>query len=1130
MSEAPTGPVTDSPAVEGGSPLHVANDWRLRYERTGDAHDLVRAETAARDAVRRRRELGLEALEEFAELAQILRYGFAATDDPRTAAEAVAAGRSALAESHGAGPGAHAGAGPDSEIHKRRCLLAGTLVECRFALPDGALTEAVDLVRESMAAAPRSRDVAQISAAVLSVWADEYGDLDVSREAESAARLAESVAGSDEGRKAQAVDTLADVLRERYDLTRELDVLDEAIALGERGTETADGLPEDRAARLGHLGVTRLIRYEATGERADLDEAIRLHEEALALIRADHPDTGMHLNNLGAAVGERARLLRTDVELDAAIERSRAAVRRRAATPTRVKRLSNLGGALFNRFVRFGDLADLDEGIDHEREAVRLARGGTARSGLLGNLAGALAERYDWQGARGDLVEALALLRDALDAGPRPGTLANLTNSYGVALHAWYELTGDQDALDAALGQLRKGATVDSVTDPQFSLRLANVVTSLQVSSAQREHAAADAVAVARRALVTLRDGPAAAAIRTSLLLALHALGGQDDVDEAVELARTLVDEAPEDDPGGGQSLSNLAYVVNSRYENRGDPRDRAEVLTALRAAALSEAAGPTVRLHAARSWGQFAAREGDFEQAATAFAAAVELLPDAAPRRLERPDAQRWLAEFSGLASDAAAMWLARAEPERAMSLLELGRGVLLHRTLGIRGDTAKVREADAALADRFEELRDELDQLDMVRSPLPSIPSPLRGGAGGVPRHAPGSERNRERRRDLEAELAAVTSRITALPGLAGFRRPPETTALLAEAAEGPVVVVNVSSYRCDALLLTSGGLRHVPLPGLTAEELDRTAVEFHRDAVTALDPRADRGDVEAAEARLGGVLDLLWREVAAPVLTELGPPGSATRLWWVPTQALCQLPLHAATAADSGESLVDLTVSSYSPTVTALHHSRRRASAVLPGDDAVPRGAAVIHASGDGIDAPMLPAARREVHAAARYLGVDPLDAGNCDRSVLTSALVTSSYLHLALHAKADAEDPGDSRFLLPDIDLTFADIAALRNGWGRLAYLSACETAHTVRELVDESINLTAAFQLVGFSGVIGTQWRVPDAVAETAARRFYTELARTDGDPAQALSRTARHLKRRYAAAPAAWAAHHHVGV
>lgn len=1130
MSEPPAGPVTDSPPAEGGSPLHIANNWRLRYERTGDAHDLARAETTARDAVRRRRERGLAAVEEFAELAQILRYGFAATDDPGTAAEAVAAGRSALAQSLEAGPGTHTGDDSQSEIHKRRCLLAGTLVECRFALQDGALAEAVALVRESMDAAPRSRDVAQISAAVLSVWADEYGDLDVSREAEAAARLAESVAGSDEDRKAQALDTLADVLRERYHLTRELDLLDEAIALGERGTEAADGLPEDRAARLGHLGVTRLSRYEETWERADLDEAIRLHEEALALIRADHPDTGMHLNNLGAAVGERARLLGSDVELDAAIERSRAAVRRRAATPIRVKRLSNLGGALFNRFVRFGDLADLDEDIDHQREAVRLVRRGPAWSGLLGNLAGALAERYDWQGSRGDLVEALALLRVALDAGPRPGTLANLRNAHGVALHAWYELTGDHDALEEALGQLREGAAADSATDPQFSLRLANLVTSLQVSSAHREQAAADAVAAARRALVTLRDGPSAVAIRGSLVLALHALGGRGDVDEAVELARALVGEASEDDPGRGQSLSNLAYVLHSRYADRGDPRDRAETFTALRSAALSAVAAPAVRLHAARSWGQFAAREGDFEQAATAFAAAVELLPDAAPRRLERPDAQRWLAEFSGLASDAAAMWLACDEPERAMTLLELGRGVLLHRTLGIRGDTTKVREADGALADRFEELRDELDQLDTVRSPLPSIPARPRGGARGLPLGAPGGDQNRERRRDLEAELAAVTRRITALPGLAGFRRPPETTALLAEAAEGPVVVVNVSSYRCDALLLTSGGLRHVPLPGLTAEDLDRTAVDFHRDAVTALDPRADQGDAEAAEAGLGGALDLLWREVVAPVLAELGPPGSVTRLWWVPTQALCQLPLHAATSADTGESLVDLTVSSYSPTVTALRHSRLRASAAPAGGDAVPDGAAVIHTGGDGIDAPMLPAARREVHAAARYLGVDPLDAGNCDRSVLTSAVTTSSYLHLALHAKADAEDPGDSRFLLPDIDLTFADIAALRNGWGRLAYLSACETTHTVRELVDESINLTVAFQLVGFSGVIGTQWRVPDAVAETAARRFYTELARTDGDPAQALARTARHLKKRYAAHPAAWAAHHHVGV
>ncbi|MFI6623378.1 hypothetical protein [Streptomyces sp. NPDC050528] len=55
-----------------------------------------------------------------------------------------------------------------------------------------------------------------------------------------------------------------------------------------------------------------------------------------------------------------------------------------------------------------------------------------------------------------------------------------------------------------------------------------------------------------------------------------------------------------------------------------------------------------------------------------------------------------------------------------------------------------------------------------------------------------------------------------------------------------------------------------------------------------------------------------------------------------------------------------------------------------------------------------------------------------------------------------AAADQDDPGISRFLLPDLVLTCAEIAARRGGWGRL-----CETAYTPRDLADEAIHLTSA---------------------------------------------------------------------
>lgn len=1129
--------IGNSLAAGGGSLLHLAQAHRMRYEHDGKSETLVHAETAARDAVAQCEEHGLDAADEYAELAQILRHRSGTSDDPRVAAEAATAAREALART-----------AADHEEHaKRACLLAGVLTECHYAGDPEALAEAVAVVRAAMAAdgvrsgvtgefgtaggspargtgaadhTPTTgrSDVWQIAAAVLCEWADQHAELGVAEEAEWAARRAVALAGDDERRRADALDTLADVLRCEFQWSDEPGLLDEAIAHRESAVRIEVGSPGDRGGRIGNLGVLLLLRHEDSRERADLDAAISRFGEALDLLGDDHPEVGLHSNNLSVARAARSRLPGADDELDAAITAGRAAVRGGGPAHQRVLRLSNLGGALYARYIRDGDLDDLDEDIDRQREALRLVpTGHPEHPSLLSNLATALTERHEALGGRDDLSEALVLLEEAMAAGPASRRLATVAGAHGLALHALHGITGDQDTLDRALASLRRAVEATASTDPHLPLQLANLAATLRAASTHRAAAAAEAVDAARGALTTLDEGRSATAVRGSLLLALAARSADGDLDEAVTLAQRVVADTPPDDPDLSRALANLAYVRHLRHESTQVADDLAGTLDALRAAARTGTGPADVRLHAARDWGRLAALTGDARAAAEAFALGVELLPTATPRRLERPDAQRRLAEAAGLASDAAAMCLACGDPERALSLLELGRGVLLNRRSGIRADLADLHDADAELALRFEELRDELDRLDHPPLTLPTLP-PATETTG----------RERERRRDLEAELALVVGAIRALPGQEGFQLPPSVESLLAEATHGPVVVVNVSEYRCDALLLTAEGLRHVPLDGLDADEVEETADAFHTDVVTALDPRATQDAVDAADERVTATLDLLWREVAAPVLAELRVTDPDTRIWWVPTQALCRLPLHAATAAPDGTvpplSLVDRTVSSYTPTVTALHHARARGATP---DRTV---AAVVHADVRRPGLPHLPAARREARAAADRLGVEPLDLVECGREALVSALITCTHLHLALHAVADQDDPGTSRFLLPDLDLTFAEIAARRGGWGRLAYLSACETTYTPRDLADEAIHLTSAFLLVGFSGVIGTLWRVPDAVAETTAGAFYDALDTARDQPAVALARTARQIRVHYADAPAAWAAHHHVGI
>ncbi len=71
------------------------------------------------------------------------------------------------------------------------------------------------------------------------------------------------------------------------------------------------------------------------------------------------------------------------------------------------------------------------------------------------------------------------------------------------------------------------------------------------------------------------------------------------------------------------------------------------------------------------------------------------------------------------------------------------------------------------------------------------------------------------------------SLVEQIRALDGFADFLRPPRLEALLPAAAHGPIAVVNLSHLRCDALVVDTGGVRVVELPGLTIETVvDRTS----------------------------------------------------------------------------------------------------------------------------------------------------------------------------------------------------------------------------------------------------------------------------------------------------------------
>lgn len=1075
---------------------------RIRYENTGDRGDLDKAERHIETAIATNEddETAGDWLDEYG---HVLRLRADWTADVADARRAVAAIRESLSRTP-PGHGALAG---------RRAQLAGALLDC-FQMGDGdALHHAVVAARDALRLDAEDFTVCHIGATVLAAWADRHHDMAALLEAETAANGA--LGAAEEGMdRADALDALANVLATKFEMTGDVTCLDALIEAGEQAVAEPAASRVDEAGHRGNLGTALYARYELRGAHADLDTAIELDRAAVSLLDEGHPDAARYWNNLGIALRERYAATGADDDLHDAVTAARTAVRMTGPGPDAAFRLANLGTALFVSHDRFGDLGQLDECVDCHRDAVRaLPTDHPDLPGQLINLGNCLRVRYQRLGAERDLTETLAATRDALAAGPRPLILPDALSAYGVVLHVSAEHTGDQTQLAQAVEHLRRSVALSGDQDPELPRRLANLVSVLESATDTPHAAATEAVNAARRALSGLPAGhPDIAGIGSTLALALRARGDNGDRDEAIQVAEAAASACGEDHPDRAQLLMNVAFVSHGRFVETGEPADLDRTVGALSTAEGIGTAAPSVRLRAANARGQLAAERGDVVAAAEAFGHAVELLPEVSPQRLERPDAQRWFATYSGLASAAAAMCLASGQAERAVALLELGRGVLLNRSLHLSTDIADLQAKDDDLAAQFTSTRDQLDALGLTDS----TPTVL---AGDTKWKTP--DHTRERRRDVVRALTEVVDRIRELPGFRDFLRPPDLNTLLAESVDGPIVLVNVSEYRCDALMLTTDGVRHVPLPALVADRLDKLAFDFHLAVEQAGD--ADMDTADAAEERLAEILDWLWTTVARPVLgaveTLAEPPST---LWWVPTGSLCFLPLHAATSRETDESMVDRIVSSYTPTVAALRHSRQRAVASE-------RRPAVIMASARDDGPSALPSSMAEARSVADRLGATPVNAAVEPREAVLAALAHSTHLHLATHARSDPDDPSASSLLFPGYELSVADMARIRNLRGEFAYLSACETTLTTAELADEAIHLTSACQLAGFARVVGTQWIVRDAVAARAARAFYKELHTSSGNTALALHKAVSQLRQRYSSHPSAWAAYHHVG-
>jgi tetratricopeptide (TPR) repeat protein len=1086
-----------------------------RFERSGDELALDAAVEAAQDAVRIVAEGSEHRSAAYGNLAAALLARAHATGARSDLDGCVEAGTQAIAVAERLGAG---------DLPTYRTNVASALrVRYEKTADRRDLDRAIDLGRQAVAGVgthPESAALWLALASSLLLRFEATTDEEDLEAATSAQRAA--LDGVPDGHPARpiAMANLGNSLRERYLLTGEEPTLREAVELHRTAVRLGADHPQE-AGLLTNLASDLSCRYDRSGSPEDLGEALELMERALTLTGADDPRYASRQSNVGSLLWTSALAGGDREQLNRAVELLEAAVAAGGdgAGLDQPALLSNLAAVLMSLFEQTGQPAALHRAARLAREAVAAESEVPPQRRLhLTTLGNVLLTLYEREAETAYLDEAIDMLRRAADSVPaghpdRASFASNLSNG----LRERFERFGDQEAAAEAERLLRR-AVADGA-GPERATYLSNLASLLhsrferaRTSGESHPELLDQAIELDREAAARLGEGhPDQPRVLSNLSISLRVRYEvsliRDDLDDAITVARQAVKRVPGDHPDRAVYLGSLGGALTDRHDLSGDDAALAEAAGAYREAAGLAGARPVVRVLAARFWGATALRAGWVDEALTAYEQTFDLLGQVVPRSLSRHDRTHQLGQLSGLASDAAACALAHDDPALAVQWLERGRGVLLAQQLEHRTELDDLRARHPQLADAYETVCLALDA------------EPGRTGEAGTTSVPPSVVARR--RRDLAGRWRQIVADIQAQPGFSGFLRSPSLTELLEETRSGPIAMINVSGHRCDALILTRDGVLHRTLTGLDAETADARVSDFLQAVGAAQDEEATAVEARAAEERISEVLEWAREAIAAPILGEWEVADRPTRLWWSATGAVAFLPLHAT--------VLDDVVSGYTPTVRVLRHLRRNATR-RPAEEA-PRMMIVA----GWADGPALPGVADEVTALCEQVpGAYVLDGPSAAGQILTE-LPRYAWVHFACHGLSETADPSESRLAVhPDEgrQLTVRDLARLRLADGRLAFLSACDTARTSEAIPDEAIHISAAFQLAGYASVVATLWQVVDRVATTFAAEVYRRLA-TPGataDIAQVVHEITAEQRTAYRGTPSLWAAYVYSGV
>ncbi|KAI0083322.1 CHAT domain-containing protein [Irpex rosettiformis] len=955
--------------------------------------------------------------------------------------------------------------------------------------------------------------------------AGEHQDLE---EAIFLRQLADALTPDDSPDKPSRLSNLAASIISRFEREGRIEDLEEAIGLWTCAVELVPDSHVHKPTLLNNLGSSHLTRFEQLGKQEDIESAIALHGRAVELTPDDHTHKPLMLNNSGSSHQKRFEQQGKLEDLESAISlHARAVELTPDGHPDKPSWLNNSGNSHLTRFKQLGKLEDLESAIALHARAVDLTPDGhPGKPSWLNNSRNSHLIRFEQLGLLEDLESAIKLVTRAAELTPdghpsKSGLLNNLAGS----LFRQYERTQDLKDLEKAIAHQSRAVDLTPDGHPEKPPRLNNLGTKLQTKFEQSGSLddLDQAITHYTNAVSLTPEGHPDKPSRlynlsNSLCTRFNEAGNVSDLEEAIRCSTCSVELLPKNHADRASNLRLLGLLFDTRLRS---PHAQADDATRAMDAFLEAMQHPNSHpLERLRACSQYTTLLSKFPHLFTtpprltlldAYKYTLGLVPRCIwlGNNVRSRYTSKELPIIGAVVSTAVTAAISAGEYGLALEWLETGRAVVWSQVLQLRTPLDDLRRRHPQLADDLYHVSQALQHA--ATSPSSSLPS-LPGAHGAQP----SLKGQAQSSHTYALEYEKLITRIRELDGFKDFLLPKTLSQLADTCASGPIIVINVHKSRSDALILHGvGDVVCVPLPDLPLSratdiqsqlwDLLRAKRFLNRSRGEMRDEDSDErgGRVTAMDPpdMMRKILADLWNWIVKPimgvVLTLVPPSTTLPHVTWCPTGPLAFLPLHAAGIYPKHEStnthpqtIMDIAVSSYTPTLEALLKPRTKVTA---GDTKYPKALVVSQPATPNCDS--IPNTRTEAEIITSLIGQSTHldDTGGTVQAVL-EGMAMHDWVHLACHGVQNRTDPTNSAFALYDGRLTLSILMSHHLPNADLAVLSACQTATGDEKLSEEAVHLAAGMLNAGYKSVIGTMWSISDYIAPEVMRVFYTVMA------------------------------------